>query len=80
LTIVIVTHDVSLVANYTDRVIVVREGSVVLDGRPDEVFRQATELESCQVTPPQVAALAQAIDPSMFTCRVGEMLERLVSA
>ena len=33
LTIVIVTHDVSLAANYTDRVIVVREGSVALDGR-----------------------------------------------
>lgn len=80
LTIVIVTHDVSLVANYTDRVVVVREGSVVLDGGPDEVFRKATELESCQVTPPQVAALAQAIDPSMFTCRVGGMVEQLARA
>jgi len=80
LTIVIVTHDVSLAANYTDRVVVVREGSVMLDGRPDEVFRKVTELQSCLVTPPQVATLAQAINPSMFTCRVGEMVEQLAGA
>ena len=38
-------------------------------------FAKPRNLKSCQVTPPQVAALAQAIDPSMFTCRVGEMVE-----
>lgn len=80
LTIVIVTHDVSLAANYTDRVIAVREGSVVLDGRPDDVFRKTAELQSCLVTPPQVATLAQALDPSAFTCRVGEMVAQLARA
>ena len=82
LTIVIVTHDVSLAANYADRIVVQREGSVVLDGAPDEVFRKVAELRSCLVTPPQVATLAQAIDrdPSAFTCRVGEMVEQLSRA
>ena len=80
LTIVIVTHDVSLVANYTDRVVVAMAGSILLDGRPDEVFRKTAKLKSCQVTPPQVATLAQAMDPSMFTCRVGEMVKRLARA
>jgi len=82
LTIVIVTHDVSLAANYADRIVVLREGSVVLDGAPDEVFRKVAELRSCLVTPPQVATLAQAIDrdPSAFTCRVGEMVEQLTRA
>jgi energy-coupling factor transport system ATP-binding protein len=80
LTIVMVTHDVSLAANYADRVIVVREGSVVLDGRPDEVFCQVAELQSCLVTPPQVAMLAQALDRSAFTCRVAEMVEQLAGS
>ncbi|MFY9644056.1 MAG: hypothetical protein WAK29_02705, partial [Terriglobales bacterium] len=80
LTVVIVTHDVSLAANYADRVVVVREGSVALDGRPDEVFRKTTELQSCLVTPPQVARLAQALNPSAFTCRVGELVDQLAGA
>ncbi len=80
LTVVIVTHDVSLAANYTDRVVLVREGSVALDGRPDEVFRKGAELQSCLVTPPQVATLGQALNPSVFTCRVAELVEQLAGA
>lgn len=80
LTIVIVTHDVTLASNYADRIIVVREGSVALDGPPDEVFRKVAELKFCLVTPPQVAALAQALNPGAFTCRVEEMVEQLGGA
>lgn len=80
LTIVMVTHDVSLAANYANRVIVVRDGSVALDGRTEEVFRRVTELRSCLVTPPQVTLLAQALNPSLFTCRVSEMVEQLARA
>lgn len=77
LTIVIITHDVSLAANYATRVVVVRDGAIALDGPPDVVFRQAEALMACLVTPPQVAMLAEAIVPSAFTCRVGPMVAYL---
>ncbi len=77
LTVIIVTHDVSLAANYADRIVVLRSGSVVLDGPPRDVFRNTTELESCQVAPPRVATLARKLNPSSFTCRVDELVEQL---
>ncbi len=77
LTIVIVTHDVSLAANYADRAVVLRSGMVVLDGTPSEVFRHGQELQSCLVRPPQVAALAQKLDPASLTCRVDDMVQQL---
>ncbi len=80
LTIVIVTHDVSLAANYADRIVVLRAGEIALDGTPAEVFRDRASLESCLVVPPQVATLAQTLDPASCTCRVDEMVRWLEGA
>ncbi|MGH9682994.1 MAG: ABC transporter ATP-binding protein [Candidatus Acidiferrales bacterium] len=80
LTIVIVTHDVSLAANYADRMVVLRSGMIVLDGTPREIFQRRDQLRSCSVMPPQVAALAQKLDRSSFICRVDEMVERFSGA
>jgi energy-coupling factor transporter ATP-binding protein EcfA2 len=74
LTIVIVTHDVSLAANYAERIVVLRSGAVALDGTPNEIFQRREQLRICGITPPQIASLAQEIDPSSFTCRVDEFI------
>lgn len=74
LTIVIVTHDVSLAANYATRVVVLRDGAIALAGPPDEVFKRTDELRACHVTPPQVARLSQALPLASFTCRVGPVV------
>jgi energy-coupling factor transport system ATP-binding protein len=78
LTIVIVTHDVSLAANFADRIVVLQSGSIVLDGSPQEVFQRTSELESCLVVPPQGAQLAQKLQPPLDACRVSEVVEQLV--
>lgn len=77
LTVVIVTHDVALAATYATRIVVVRDGTIAMDGAPDEVFRRDDELRRCLVTPPQVATLSQALAPSAFTCRVASLVEYL---
>lgn len=61
LTVIVVTHDVSLVANYADRLIVMQEGKISLDGPPEEVFSQREALHLCRVSPPQVAELSQKL-------------------
>jgi iron complex transport system ATP-binding protein len=38
MTIVSVTHDVNLAARYARRVIAIRDGAIVADGTPDQVF------------------------------------------
>jgi len=78
LTIVIVTHDVSLAAKYADRIVVLQSGSIVLDGPPAEVLHHSPELQSSLVTPPQVAQLAHKLQWPMNVCSVEAMVEQLV--
>ncbi len=81
LTIVIVTHDVSLAANYADRIVALRSGRILLDGTPREVFQRSEELRSCLVTPPQVATLAQKLDGRFSSIyRVDEMVQWFAGA
>lgn len=61
LTVVIITHDVSLVANYASRLIVVRDGTIALDGTPEEVFAQVDLLRQCQISLPQVTELSNCL-------------------
>jgi energy-coupling factor transport system ATP-binding protein len=63
LTVVIITHDVSLAANYADRLLVMRAGRLALDGRPHDLLGNPdpSALRACYVTPPQVSDLARAL-------------------
>jgi energy-coupling factor transport system ATP-binding protein len=62
-TIVMITHDMRLVADYADRVVVLGEGQVLLDGAPAAVLRQADVLRRTAVQAPQVVRLAAALRP-----------------
>lgn len=62
LTVVIITHDVSLAARYADRLVVVRDGQVVLDGPPPQVFAAREELDRSFVRPPQTVMIGRALD------------------
>ena len=57
-TVVIVEHEVEMMATHADRVIVLDAGRVVLNGPPREVFAQVEVLESLGLRPPQVTAVA----------------------
>ena len=55
-TIVMVSHDMSLVAQYARRVLVLHGGSVALDGTPDTLFADPSLMESaCLEMPPLFA-------------------------
>lgn len=60
-TVLMITHDVDLIARYAQRLIVLHEGRVLLDGPTHEVFAQAEELRKSFVVPPVAAQLAQAL-------------------
>ena len=82
LTVVIITHDVALAAQYTDRLIVVRDGRIVLDGPPAEVFRHEDELRASFVRPPPTVELARALEGRVsqeITC-VDELVAALAAS
>jgi len=61
MTIVIVEHEVEVLATYADRIVVMSEGRLVLNGPPREVLAQVEALTSYHTRPPQVTALAHVL-------------------
>jgi cobalt transport protein ATP-binding subunit len=60
-TILLVSHDMALVAEYAERAIALSEGRIVGDGRPAELFRQPDLLARASLGLPPVMALAQGL-------------------
>lgn len=57
--IVIITHDMPIVALYAKRTIVMAQGRILADGPTREVFSHPEVLEKTFVEPPQITRLAQ---------------------
>jgi len=77
-TVIAITHNMNLAAAYADRIIVLHEGTVLLDGPPKEVFAQSDVLAKSYIAPPQITQLAQRLKPLGFppdVLSVDEMVE-----
>lgn len=57
MTILLVSHSMEDVAKYVARIIVMNQGSVMMDGTPKEVFEHYQELEAVGLAAPQVTYL-----------------------
>lgn len=57
ITVILVSHSMEDVAKYVDRLIVMNQGEVMLDGTPKQVFRYYQELEVVGLAAPQVTYL-----------------------
>ena len=60
-TIVIITHNMKTVGNHCDRVIVMSDGHMILDGTPREVYAQDEKLLEADIRPPQITRLGQML-------------------
>ncbi len=60
-TIVMITHNMRIVAELAHRVIVMHFGSILLDDKPDQVFRQKQVLSKSYLHPPQIVDLAMQL-------------------
>ena len=60
-TILLVTHNMGVVAECADRVVVLNQGQIIADGTPVEVFQQSDVLAQASLHPPPLAVLAQAL-------------------
>jgi energy-coupling factor transport system ATP-binding protein len=65
-TILMITHDVRLVAEWADRALVLRSGEIAFDGTPIDLFGQAELLETSGLLAPPIYEVSRrlaAIDP-----------------
>ena len=60
-TIIIITHEMRIVADYAERTVVLGQGRKLLDGPTREIFAQPDILEQTFVEPPQITQLGQAL-------------------
>jgi energy-coupling factor transporter ATP-binding protein EcfA2 len=80
-TVLFITHDMLMVARFARRVIVFRDGQILLDGTTREVFGQADMLRTTFLAPPQITSLAQAL-PEFFpdtVLSVDEMVDQTLA-
>jgi len=61
LTVVIVSHDLSEVSKYADRIVVLFDGSIIMDGPPEEIFKNVEKLIEISLGVPQIVELLYAL-------------------
>ena len=83
-TVILVSHSMDEIAENVDRIVVLTDAKVLMEGTPREVFARAEELESAGLNVPQATKIARAlkarglpIDPAVYT--VEELSQALVA-
>lgn len=60
-TIIIISHDMPLVAEHARRVVVINKGQIAMDGTPEQIFSNTEKLRQLSLRSPQVTLLAQEL-------------------
>lgn len=60
-TIIMITHDMRIVAEFASRVVVMAQGRVLADGTPREIFVQTEILNQAFLEAPQIMRISQAL-------------------
>jgi energy-coupling factor transport system ATP-binding protein len=66
-TIIIITHNMKTIGNHCDRVLVMSQGELILDGNTRDIFVQDEELLKADIRPPQITRLGQLLAEE-FNC------------
>jgi energy-coupling factor transport system ATP-binding protein len=76
-TIIIITHDMPIVARFAKRVVVLGMGNVLVEGSPKQVFSQPEELAKKHIEPPQITQFAQSVTDLGFESSILTVQEML---
>ncbi len=63
-TILIAEHEVEILAEFADRIVVLDAGRIAFQGTPGDVMSRVDELAGIGLRPPQVTALARILEPA----------------
>lgn len=61
-TVVMISHDMDYVAENSERIVVMSQGEVIADGKPNEIFLMKEILDRAMIAPPQITSLDIALD------------------
>ena len=75
-TVIIATHDMQLVCEWAERIIVLCGGRVVADGSRDEIFGDRALIEQVGIRPPEIFTMGRAMDPAALCYTIDDFLRR----
>jgi energy-coupling factor transport system ATP-binding protein len=76
-TLVVVSHDMSLIAEYCTHVLVMNKGQILADGKPEDVFADREVLSSASLAPPQITQIAHSLEIARPILSVADALQYL---
>ncbi len=77
-TVLIATHDMQLVAEWAERIIVLYQGKVVADGSRNEIFGNQEVVEKAGIRPPEIFTMGKLLHKDAFCYTVEEFLQSFV--
>lgn len=73
-TAIIATHDMQLVCQWADRIVVLNGGNVVADGTRDEIFARSDIVKQAGIRPPEIFSMGKALDSRALCYTIDEFL------
>ena len=77
-TVMIATHDMQLVSEWAERIIVLYQGQVVADGSRNEIFGNKEVVEKVGIRPPEIFNMGKVLHEDAFCYTVDEFLQSFV--
>lgn len=74
-TVIIATHDMQLVCEWAERVIVLSDGKIIADGSVNEVFGNSEVRDKAGIRPPEIFELGQRLDENAFCYTVDDFIK-----
>jgi cobalt/nickel transport system ATP-binding protein len=74
LSIVIATHDMDMAARIADRVCIVKDGSIIVEGEPSSIFYDTELLEKSGLRQPKVVQIYEGITKNLGIVRENKPL------
>jgi len=78
-TVIVITHNMRLVAEHVDRAMVMSDGRILLDDTVRNVFSNIDLLRRTFLTPPQITMLASSLSPDLQGVLTVDELETLLT-
>lgn len=75
-TVIIATHDVQLVCEWAERIIVLCEGKVVADGSRNQIFGDPRVVVQVGIAPPDIFTLGKELNPDALCYTIDEFMQQ----
>ena len=75
-TVMIATHDMQLVCEWAERIIVLCEGRVVADGSRNEIFGNKEVTDLTGIRPPEIFDMGKILNPAAFCYTIQEFRQQ----